>query len=244
MSAVLDTDGFRFACYLVASLTALVACASELRVRSQTANRSLWPTFWLLEAILLTAMGVAMTIDAADSLTDIARSRARSDSWYLDRRSLQVPVVASIGAVWIVSTVVAIWRVPPRRRYLPSAALVGTLMSFAAMRTVSLHHIDTLLYRRSVGGVRIVAVVEIALLVATTIAAAVSIRPSRDDTSGNQWRASLLRQAQPREKPDGRPEEIGPATDVRSDADRIAPTGERPPGAVTRRGGAVPTKRA
>ena len=199
MSSVLDADGFRFACYLVASLTALVAFASELRLRAQTANRALWPTFWLLQAILLTTMGLAMAIDAADSLTDLARTRARSDSWYLDRRSLQVPVVASIGAVWMVSTVVAIWRVPPRRRrYLPSAALVGTLMSFAAMRTVSLHHIDTLLYRRSVADVRIVAVVEIALLVAATIAAAVRIRPSRDDTSGDPRHAGPLRQTQPR----------------------------------------------
>ena len=186
MSSVLDGDGFRLACYLVASLTALVAFASELRARSQAASRVLWPTFWLLQAILLAAMGVAMAIDAADSLTDIARSRARSDSWYLDRRSLQVPVVASIGAVWVVSTVVAIWRVPPRRRrYLPSAALIGTLMSFAAMRTVSLHHIDTLLYRRSVGGVRIVAVVEIALLAAVTVAAAARIRLSPPDASSN-----------------------------------------------------------
>ena len=206
MSAVLDTDGFRFACYLVASLTALVACVSELRVRSQTANRALWPTFWLLEAILLTAMGVAMTIDAADSLTDIARSRARSDSWYLDRRSLQVPVVASIGAVWVVSTVVAIWRVPPRRRrYLPSAALIGTLMSFAAMRTVSLHHIDTLLYRRSVADVRIVAVVEIALLTAVTVAAAARIRPSPHDTSSDPRNTGPRRPGQPREKPGGGP---------------------------------------
>jgi hypothetical protein len=199
MSSLLDADGFRFACYLVASLTALVAFASELRVRSQTPSLALWPTFWLLQAILLAAMGLAMANDAADALTDIARSRARSESWYLDRRSLQVPVVASIGVVWIVSTVVAIWRVPPRRRrYLPSAALMGALMSFAAMRTVSLHHIDTVLYRRSLGGIRIVAVVEIALLAATTVAAAARNRPAPHDTTSGSRSSGPQRQGQPR----------------------------------------------
>ena len=178
MSALLDADGFRFGCYVVASLTALAAFASEHRQRRRTSNRTLWPPFWLLQAALLAAMGLAMAADAADALTDLARERARAESWYLDRRSLQVPIVAAIAAVWIASNVLAIWRVPPRRRrYLPPTALIGSVITFAAIRTVSLHHIDTLLYRRDLLGVRIVSVVEIALLVVVTMVTVAAIRP-------------------------------------------------------------------
>jgi len=176
MSALFDADGFRLACYAIAALTALVAFVSELRLHRENARTALWPTFWLLQAALLVAMGSAMAVDAADALADLARERARADRWYLDRRSLQVPVVASIVAAWTISTVVAIWRVPPRRRrYLPSAALIGALVSFAAARTVSLHHIDTLLYRRELFDVRLVSVVEIVLLTSVTVATVVTI---------------------------------------------------------------------
>jgi hypothetical protein len=167
MSSLLDADGFRFACYLGASLISLAAFFSERRVRGPTTGRALLPAFWLMQAVLLATMGVAMAADAAGALTEFGRDRARADSWYLDRGSLQVPLVMAIVATWCATTVIAIWRVPPRRRrYLPSASLVGTLVSFAAVRTVSLHHVDTLLYRTDVVGVRIVAVVEILLLAA------------------------------------------------------------------------------
>lgn len=178
MSALLDTGGFRFACYVVASLSSLALFVSERNQCRRKANSTLWPTFWLLQSALLAAMGLALAGDAADTLTEVARERARADSWYLDRRSLQVPVVAAIASVWMASTIAAIWRVPARRRrYLPPAVLVGSVVTFAAIRAVSLHHVDTLLYRRDLLGVRFVAVVEIALLVTVTLVTLAAIRP-------------------------------------------------------------------
>lgn len=176
MSSLLDSEWFRLACYGAAVLIAIVAFGAERLTLGRAECPGLWPTFWVLQAMLLAAMGTAMAVDAADTLTDLARARARSEQWYLDRRSLQFPVVAAIATVWMVSTVLAIWRVPPRRRrYLPSAALIGTLVSFAAVRTVSLHQVDTLLYRYAVGGVRLVAVVEISVLTTVFVATVVAI---------------------------------------------------------------------
>ena len=65
---------------------------------------------------------------------------------------------------------------PSTRRALVTA-LIGSVITFAAIRTVSLHHIDTLLYRRDLLGVRIVSVVEIALLVVVTMVTVAAIRP-------------------------------------------------------------------
>jgi hypothetical protein len=72
---------------------------------------------------------------------------------------------AIIGGIWFVTVVIALWRVPARRRrYLPAALSVFTLMCFIGVRLISLHGIDALLYRRDLGGARFGAVVELALL--------------------------------------------------------------------------------
>lgn len=68
------------------------------------------------------------------------------------------------------SVVVAIWRVPERRRrYLPAAIVVSSLICFAAIRMVSLHYVDALLYNHPIVGVRIGSIVELGL---TTLALA------------------------------------------------------------------------
>jgi hypothetical protein len=58
--------------------------------------------------------------------------------------------------------VVALWRAPERRRrYLPVALVVFTLMCYAGMRLVSLHQIDALLYHRELAGLKIDTVLEL-----------------------------------------------------------------------------------
>ena len=66
---------------------------------------------------------------------------------------------------------VAVWRVPERRRrYLPAALVVFTLVCFAGIRIISLHQVDTLLYNRPIRGVRIVAIVELTGVALTILA--------------------------------------------------------------------------
>jgi hypothetical protein len=65
--------------------------------------------------------------------------------------------------------VVALWRVPERRRrYLPMAIVSFSLMCYAGIRVVSLHQVDTVLYRRHIAGAKVGSVVEI-LGIATAI---------------------------------------------------------------------------
>jgi hypothetical protein len=61
--------------------------------------------------------------------------------------------------------VTALWRVPARRRrYLPAALAVFTLMCFIGVRLISLHQIDAVMYRRDLAGARFGAVAELAIL--------------------------------------------------------------------------------
>jgi hypothetical protein len=129
---------------------------------------SSWPVYWMLSAILLTFLGLSRATRVGGLIADVGRNQARSEGWYDARRTLQAAVVVVIAATWLIGVVIAVWRVPPRRRrYLPSVIMISALVAFAFVRVVSLHHIDALLYRRDVGGVRFVAVIELGLLAMT-----------------------------------------------------------------------------
>ena len=158
-----DSDGVRVAAYLVA---AAVAGVSWWRERRRVgADRSLWPTFWLLTGAFFLFLALARAVDLGGLATELGRSEAKERGWYDDRRKYQALGAAIIGGIWFVTVVIALWRVPARRRrYLPAALSVFTLMCFIGVRLISLHGIDALLYRRDLGGARFGAVVELALL--------------------------------------------------------------------------------
>lgn len=163
MTALLDSDGLRIAGYFAAALVAIVAGERERR-SALTAGGGSWQSFWFLGAALLAFMGLAQVVDLGGIISDAGRDQARSRDWYGIRRSYQAVAVGVVALTWGVGVLVSIWRVPERRRrYLPAAVLIFTLVCFGAIRVVSLHQIDTLLYRRSIDGVRMVAVVELAL---------------------------------------------------------------------------------
>ena len=132
-----------------------------------------WPPFWIHTGVFVLALGLARALQAGDLLSALGRSAANEGGWYDSRRPLQAAVVATVGLVWVVTVGIALWRTPERRRrYLSVGLLVVTLAAFAAIRVVSLHQIDTVLYGTTVGGVRIATVIEIGLVVLTAAATA------------------------------------------------------------------------
>lgn len=167
MTELLDSGGLRLAGYFAAAVASIVAGQTDRRLQSNHVDDGRWPTFWFVGSVLLVAMGVARAGDLADIISEAGRDGARSGDWYEIRRSFQVVIVGTISAIWSLSVLVAIWRVPERRRrYLPAAIALSTLPVFAAIRIVSLHHIDAVLYRHDLAGVRLVAIAELTLLVA------------------------------------------------------------------------------
>jgi uncharacterized membrane protein len=168
MAGVLDAGWLRVVGYSVVASACAIAGVVELRRPRGSPGR--WPTFWLATAVVLVAMGMARAGHAADLVSDVGRRAAERRGWYELRRPVQAVAVAGVAVAWARLVVVAIGRVPERRRrYLPTTVAVITLGCFAIARTISLHHVDTLLYRRDIGGVRVVAVIELLLLAATLI---------------------------------------------------------------------------
>jgi len=169
MAKLLDSDALRVVGYFLAAAAAMVAGERERRARAVD-DAGEWQIFWYLGAVLLGLMGLAQVVDLGGIIADAGRDQARSRSWYGIRRSYQAVAVGLVAVAWGAGVLVSIWRVPERRRrYLPTAILLFTVMCFAAIRVVSLHQIDTLLYRRSIEGVRIVALAELALLTAVAV---------------------------------------------------------------------------
>jgi hypothetical protein len=134
----------------------------------------LWPTFWLLSAVFFLAMASARATDLGGLATELGRTEAVEHGWYADRRRFQALGAGLVGLGWLVTVAIALWRVPARRRrYLPAAVAMFTLMCFIGVRLISLHQIDGLLYRRQLAGAEFGAVMELALLAVAVLLTAV-----------------------------------------------------------------------
>jgi uncharacterized membrane protein (DUF485 family) len=191
VSTWLDSTALAVCLYALAGATALLLGVIEQRRGARTDPR-LWPTFWFVTGGLLLTMALGRASDVSDLLTDIGREQARSGGWYEVRRSLQAWVIGAVAAVWAVTVAVAVWRVPERRRrYLPTAIAVFTLVCFIGIRLISLHHVDAVLHNREIGGVTIGAVIEVGLLLMVVVVSAWRFRRSSSGRSEEHHDASL-----------------------------------------------------
>ena len=174
MSTWLDSPALAVVLYVIGASTALLLGVAERR-RGGADEPQLWPAFWFVTGALLLVMAVARSSNVNDLLTDLGRDRARSGGWYDVRRSLQAWVVGGVAGLCALTVAVAVWRVPGRRRrYLPTAIVVFTLVCFAGVRLISLHQVDVLLNDRDVRGVSLGSVIEVGLLVLVVLVVAVS----------------------------------------------------------------------
>jgi hypothetical protein len=184
----LDSNWLRVAGYAAAALAAFLAGRRERPL--VRANPNLWPPFWFLTAGLFLLMAVGRAADFAGVATELGRSEAVSHGWYADRRKYQAAVVAALGAIWFIAVVVALWRVPERRRrYLPMAIVAFSLMCYAGIRIISLHQVDAVLYRRHIAGAKVGSVVE---FVGLATAIAVTLWQARSLTSSDRADPSRL----------------------------------------------------
>jgi hypothetical protein len=180
-----DSDWLRVVGYAIVSALCFVAAWREDRE-----SEGSWPPFWFLTGGLFAVMGIGRAGDVADVVTNALRERAVAGGWYQSRRRVQAVVVGGLGLTWFVAVMVAVWRVPARRRrYLPMIVAVLTIGLFAAIRVVSLHQIDGVLHNRHLLGLRYGTVIEFALLL---IAGACALwKPLREDPVPLEDRSSL-----------------------------------------------------
>jgi len=204
----LDSTACTVALYVVAGSTALLLGVVERR-RGGVADPKRWPMFWFATGGLLLVMAAGRASNVSDLLTDIGREQARSGGWYEVRRSLQAWVIGAVGAIWAVTVAVAVWRVPERRRrYLPTAIVVFTLVCFAGIRLISLHQVDALLHNRDVRGVTVGSIVEVSILLLVVISSAWRFRGANsrrpDELAGTHVDVTNFRRSGDAVSADGR----------------------------------------
>jgi hypothetical protein len=160
--AGLNSDWWPAAAALAAAALALRAgLAERSRLRGGSTD-NLLPAFWYSTSAILAAMAFAHAGDIGDLIADFGRRSSRSEGWYESRRVIQVVAVGIVAATWASLTFAAVLRFPERRRrYLPMLLVILSLMCFVAIRLVSLHHIDTVLYRTTVDGARVGVLIEL-----------------------------------------------------------------------------------
>jgi hypothetical protein len=192
MLTILDSGALRSVGYLAVGALALVAGWRE-RSSPDRERLQLWPLYWWLTAAMVLAVALVHLGGLGDHLVDLGRQQARSAGWYDARRKLQASAVLILSWAWFMTVLLAIWRVPPRRRrYLPSAIAVGTLVAFVAIRAISLHQIDSLLYRRDVYGIHLAVLVEFALLAVACVSIVSRWQIDRDRTANRSDRVDAL----------------------------------------------------
>ena len=162
----LDSNVIRTCGYVVVAGMMLGARRRERRRVGESDEIS--PSFWIVSCVFLLAIAVGRVVEAADLVTSLGRRAADGGGWSALRRPVQAVVVGGVGVTWFAVVAVAASRTPERRRrYLPVALAIVSLAAFAVVRVISLHQVDTLMYRTDVAGVRIVTVADLALLAVT-----------------------------------------------------------------------------
>ena len=164
LAEILGAGFIRDLAYIICAGVCLVVWRAERRSLSPD-RADLWPRFWLATTAFLVLLGAARALGIQDLLTEAGRQQARTDDWYEARRGLQVVGIVTISGFWLATCGLAVWKVPERRRrFLPAFLVTTGIAAFAAVRAVSLHHVDSLLYRTSIAGIDLVVFFEIGFL--------------------------------------------------------------------------------
>ena len=162
----LDADSLITAIYLGAA----GLCAIAALVVGRRDERS-WIEVgaWLLLAGGLTAVVVLDILGVQQTAAAVGREAARSEGWYWNRREVQAAVVCCLGLAFGAVVVLALVLLR-RHRIRNSVAAAVILGCFLAVRAVSFHYVDRVLYGELFGGLEPndIAEATLALLVGLT----------------------------------------------------------------------------
>ena len=182
---LLNSNWIRIAAYLVAA-----ACCAWAGRPHGSDREAGWSRFWLALAVALVVLGIGRELRIGGWIAGEGRTYARDHGWYPDRRPLQRAATNLLflgGFTVLVFTAVA-WR-RYWRTHLLAACIFITLVTFVAIRTISYHNIDQVLYNHPYRGVRANSVIELGLN-AALIVAALAARSSTVDRIRRSPRAS------------------------------------------------------
>jgi hypothetical protein len=175
----LDSSPSRAGVFLLAAIASALMGRRELDMacsRSDDATTSpLWPQFWFMTSVLVVMIGLGRLLGVGELVAEAGRQESQASGWYESRRPVQAGAVALVAAVWVATVAWTIVRFPARRRrFIAPSVVVTTMLCFVAVRLVSLHHVDTVLYRTEIAGARVVAYLDVVLAAALVVIIVVS----------------------------------------------------------------------
>ena len=181
MAHWLNAEWLRRASYAAAITACALAGRRERRARGSS-DTGVLPGFWFVVAGILSLLLVGRLAGSGSTVQGLGRREAITDGWYSsDRRRVQAAVIIVLGVATVGSIVVVARAMGDRmRRYLAPIVCVGGLAGFAAARIISLHQIDTLLYRRPILGARIASLLELTFTT-TLVGLALRLSPLHED---------------------------------------------------------------
>jgi len=153
-------------CAAYARRTDRVCAADRFRL-----HRRFW---WTLAAIML-LLGINKQLDLHTLLTSAGRQLARTQGWYLHRRTFQMWFVVGITIAGVLLLIWLAWTFR-RVRWQYALPLFGImfLFAFVVIRVASFHHVDAILGWRP-GGVRMYWVLELGGIVCVGASALMGI---------------------------------------------------------------------
>lgn len=154
----------------VAYAIAAACCAVAWRgIRScqQPNQRERGSIIWMVTSIVLGAMAIARSTDAAILGADAARRFAVTTRWYDNRRPIQLAALIALVVIWASAAALVVRRSrrnPPNPFAAKTAIVITLLLALAAIRAVSLHAADSLLSGSTLFTVEVGDLLELALL--------------------------------------------------------------------------------
>jgi len=151
--------------YLIALGLCLYAARRAHALAGTSVNRKLDARFWLLMAIGLGLLAIWKAINVESILQDAARLEATEGAWYEGRRGLQT-MIASMGLIGGFALAIGhfIWFRQRQPLVRLASLLMVALVGFIAIRTISLHIVDRMIYD-PIGPIRLNWIIEPGLLI-------------------------------------------------------------------------------
>ena len=175
LPALLNDKTLRVAAYACAAALAYVAGFRAWSLSRRTSR--VVPLFWLATGCVLAVLALSREVDLAGHIATIGRDVFRTEGWYPDRRPVQEASVVAVLAAAAFIGAAGVFLIALRRRaqIIPGFVAVVALATFLAVRAISLHDIDAVLYRRSIRDVQVNALAELLMVICVAIAAAGAI---------------------------------------------------------------------
>lgn len=141
-----DPNWQGWATVLVYLVTATLAFRVTGRAGFPPATRRREWLFWAMTALIMAALAINKQLDLQSAVTAAGRCLALAQSWYGQRRALQLGFILALAMLALVflSCLLVLLRKSWPRTALPAMGLVF-VCAFVMIRAVGFHHVDRML---------------------------------------------------------------------------------------------------